>query len=54
VVRRSGEDDPSGGVLDGAEDVFVLGYAAHPPRHAAYDAEQPPQVNWGKSPEGSL
>jgi uncharacterized membrane protein len=48
VVRRSGDDDPSGGVLDGAADVFVLGAAAHPPRHAAhFDA---PQVDWG-SPE---
>ncbi|MEU1404257.1 glycosyltransferase 87 family protein [Streptomyces sp. NPDC005728] len=46
VVRRSGDDDPSGGVLDGTEDVFVLGAAAHPPRHAAYfDA---PQVDWGR------
>jgi uncharacterized membrane protein len=45
VVRRAGEDDPSGGVLDGAEDVFVLGAAAHPPRHAAhFDG---PQVEWG-------
>ncbi|MFJ3932507.1 glycosyltransferase family 87 protein [Streptomyces sp. NPDC090029] len=25
VVRRDGDDDPSGGILDGAEDVFVLG-----------------------------
>ncbi|UXY28660.1 glycosyltransferase family 87 protein [Streptomyces sp. HUAS TT20] len=48
VVRRAGDDDPSGGVLDGAPDVFVLGAAAHPPRHAAhFDA---PQVGWG-SPE---
>ncbi|MFG2121732.1 glycosyltransferase family 87 protein [Streptomyces sp. NPDC048710] len=46
VVRRSGDDDPSGGVLDGAEDVFVLGAAAHPPRHAAhFDA---PRVDWGR------
>ncbi|MEU6088642.1 glycosyltransferase 87 family protein [Streptomyces sp. NPDC047085] len=45
VVRRSGDDDPSGGVLDGAEDVFVFGAAAHPPRHAAY--VQAPQVDWG-------
>ncbi|MFF5014189.1 glycosyltransferase family 87 protein [Streptomyces sp. NPDC001165] len=46
AVRRSGDDDPSGGVLDGAEDVFVLGAAAHPPRHAAhFDA---PQVDWGR------
>ncbi|MFH8367967.1 glycosyltransferase family 87 protein [Streptomyces sp. NPDC018031] len=27
VVRRGGADDPSGGVLDGAPDVFVLGEA---------------------------
>ncbi|WP_336113159.1 glycosyltransferase family 87 protein [Streptomyces sp. PTD9-10] len=46
VVRRSGDDDPSGGVLDGAEDVFVLGAATRPPRHAAhFDA---PQVDWGR------
>jgi uncharacterized membrane protein len=46
VVRRSGDDDPSGGVLDGAEDVFVLGAAAHPPRHAAhFDGAQ---VDWGR------
>ncbi|MGW3144202.1 MULTISPECIES: glycosyltransferase family 87 protein [Streptomyces] len=57
VVRRSGDDDPSGGVLDGAADVFVLGSAAHPPRHAAhFDA---PQVDWGSrgpgpSADGSL
>jgi uncharacterized membrane protein len=44
-VRRSGDDDPSGGVLDGAEDVFALGAAAHPPRHAA--AFDGPQVEWG-------
>ncbi|MEU4168147.1 glycosyltransferase 87 family protein [Streptomyces sp. NPDC026665] len=36
VVRRAGDDDPSGGILDGAEDVFVLGPAAHTPRHAAH------------------
>jgi uncharacterized membrane protein len=44
-VRRSGDDDPSGGVLDGAEDVFVVGAAARPPRHAAH-LEGPP-VEWG-------
>ncbi|MGW3951785.1 glycosyltransferase family 87 protein [Streptomyces sp. NPDC004752] len=45
VVRRAGDDDPSGGVLDGAEDVFVLGGVAHPPRHAThFDV---PQVEWG-------
>ncbi|MGW5419880.1 glycosyltransferase family 87 protein [Streptomyces sp. NPDC003943] len=45
-VRRDGSDDPSGGVLDGAEDVFVLGRAAHPARHAAPLAEGP-RVEWG-------
>ncbi|MFD9097541.1 glycosyltransferase family 87 protein [Streptomyces collinus] len=46
VVRRAGDDDPSGGVLDGAEDVFVLGPAARPARHAApFEA---PQVAWGR------
>jgi len=56
-VRRAGDDDPSGGVLDGAEDAFALGAAAHPPRHAAhFDA---PQVEWGgrgtaSSTDGSL
>ncbi|MET7476523.1 glycosyltransferase 87 family protein [Streptomyces sp. NPDC005648] len=46
-VRRAGDDDPSGGVLDGAEDVFVVGAAAHPPRHAAHF--EGPQVEWGNS-----
>ncbi|MEE1754348.1 glycosyltransferase family 87 protein [Streptomyces sp. SP18CS02] len=45
-VRRDGSDDPSGGVLDGAEDVFVLGQAAHPPQHAA-QAVEGPRVEWG-------
>jgi hypothetical protein len=45
VVRRSGDDDPSGGVLDGTEDVFVLGAAVRPPRHAThFDG---PYVEWG-------
>ena len=54
-VRRGGEDDPSGGVLDRAEDVHVFGAAAHPPRHAAHDEEGPP-VAWGdrKAVDGSL
>ncbi|MER6080570.1 glycosyltransferase 87 family protein [Streptomyces sp. NPDC001833] len=54
VVRRSGEDDPSGGVLDGTEDAFVLGAAARPPRHAAHF--EGPQVEWGtrSSEDGSL
>lgn len=46
-VRRSGDDDPSGGVLDGAEDVFVLGPAARSRRQAtAHFTEQP--IEWGK------
>ncbi|MFI8517439.1 glycosyltransferase family 87 protein [Streptomyces sp. NPDC085481] len=45
-VRQDGSDDPSGGVLDGAEDVFVLGRAAHPARHAA-PAVEGPRVDWG-------
>jgi uncharacterized membrane protein len=46
VVRQAGDDDPSGGVLDRAEDVFVLGAAARPPLHAAqFDG---PPVEWGK------
>lgn len=44
VVRWDGEDDPSGGVLDGAPDVFVLG-RAHEPRHAAPFMGTP--VEWG-------
>jgi uncharacterized membrane protein len=55
VVRRSGDDDPSGGVLDGAPDVFVLGYAAHPPRHAVHNEERPHvSWGWGKDEERSL
>lgn len=46
VVRRDGSDDPSGGVLDGAEDAFVLRRAAHPPRHAV-PAVEGPRVEWG-------
>lgn len=42
VVRRDGSDDPSGGVLDRAPDVFVLGEARHT---AAY--EGPTRVEWG-------
>jgi hypothetical protein len=45
MVRRAGDDDPSGGVLDGAPDVFALGAAARPPRHAA--RFEGPQVDWG-------
>ncbi|MFF3502144.1 glycosyltransferase family 87 protein [Streptomyces sp. NPDC003247] len=46
VVRQAGDDDPSGGVLDGADDVFALGAAARAHRHAAYS--DGPQVEWGK------
>ncbi|MEU6809551.1 glycosyltransferase 87 family protein [Streptomyces sp. NPDC046831] len=46
VVRRAGDDDPSGGVLDGAEDVFVLGTAARPPRHAVHCDER--AAGWGR------
>ncbi|MEU6893189.1 glycosyltransferase 87 family protein [Streptomyces sp. NPDC046557] len=45
VVRRDGSDDPSGGVLDGAPDVFTLSDAARAPRDAT-----PPEagrVEWG-------
>ncbi|MFJ8550820.1 glycosyltransferase family 87 protein [Streptomyces sp. NPDC093676] len=45
TVRRAGDDDPSGGVLDGAPDAFALGAAAHPPRHAAHF--EGPHVEWG-------
>ncbi|MFI7103883.1 glycosyltransferase family 87 protein [Streptomyces sp. NPDC050161] len=45
VVRRDGDDDPSGGVLDHAPDVFALGQAHQVPRHAAH-FEGPP-VRWG-------
>jgi uncharacterized membrane protein len=38
VLRQDGSDDPAGGVLDGAQDVFVLGPAPHEPKHAAHAA----------------
>ena len=45
VVRRDGSDDPAGGVLDGAADVFVRG------RRVAPAADAPPateaSVHWG-------
>ncbi|WP_199566925.1 glycosyltransferase family 87 protein [Streptomyces triticagri] len=47
VVRRDGSDDPSGGVLDRARDVFVLGHAARPPRHASPDGPDGAYVHWG-------
>jgi uncharacterized membrane protein len=48
VVRRAGDDDPSGGELDGAEDVFVLGGAARPAHRAAH--AEVAQVRWGSRP----
>ncbi len=51
VVRRSGDDDPSGGVLDGAKDAFVRGRAARRPRHAASVTEGAP-VQWGTPAPG--
>lgn len=49
VVRRDGSDDPSGGVLDGAEDVFVLSDAARAPQNATPSEGQ--RVAWGTSPQ---
>ncbi|MER7984916.1 glycosyltransferase 87 family protein [Streptomyces noursei] len=46
VVRRDGDDDPSGGVLDRSPDVFVLGQASHEPRHALH-FEGVSRVRWG-------
>ncbi|MGG2461862.1 glycosyltransferase family 87 protein [Streptomyces sp. RGM 3693] len=46
VVRKDGDDDPSGGVLDRSPDVFVLGRAPHEPRHAVH-FEGAPRVRWG-------
>ncbi|MFF9312099.1 glycosyltransferase family 87 protein [Streptomyces sp. NPDC014748] len=48
VVRRTGDDDPSGGVLDRADDVFVLGAQAHAP----HDEEpfEGARTEWGGRP----
>lgn len=49
VVRRAGDDDPSGGVLDGAPDVFVLGPAARAGAPRPGDAPHTPAaVLWGR------
>lgn len=48
VVRRDGSDDPSGGVLDGAEDVFTLPLTPKAPREAAPSEGQ--RVEWGVRP----
>ncbi|MFJ6249482.1 MULTISPECIES: glycosyltransferase family 87 protein [unclassified Streptomyces] len=46
-VRQDGSDDPSGGVLDDAEDVFVAGGAGH----AAPASEEAQRVRWGAPEE---
>ncbi|MFG2114962.1 glycosyltransferase family 87 protein [Streptomyces sp. NPDC048718] len=48
-VRRDGSDDPSGGVLDGAGDVFVLGRTARTALGALPGEPdgQGPRVEWG-------
>lgn len=48
-VRTDGTDDPSGGVLDGAEDSFVLGQSYRVPEYQAQAAEAP-RVEWGTRP----
>ncbi|MBM9620499.1 glycosyltransferase family 87 protein [Streptomyces zhihengii] len=48
-VRTDGSDDPSGGVLDGAGDAFVLGRAARSEQEPARAAEGP-RVEWGGRP----
>ncbi|KMS81272.1 membrane protein [Streptomyces leeuwenhoekii] len=53
-VRRTGGDDPSGGVLDDAPDVFVLGPVAHSSPRASFadGAAAGPQVEWGAGRTG--
>ncbi|MFK0101294.1 glycosyltransferase family 87 protein [Streptomyces sp. NPDC091040] len=48
-VRRDGSDDPSGGVLDGAEDVFVLSHLVDTgaARREALPAAPGTRVEWG-------
>ncbi|MGW6293317.1 glycosyltransferase family 87 protein [Streptomyces sp. NPDC055058] len=46
-VRRSGDDDPSGGVFDGAEDVVVLGPAARPSQPVVHAGRT--TVEWGRT-----
>ncbi|MEV5987286.1 glycosyltransferase 87 family protein [Streptomyces sp. NPDC052051] len=50
MVRRAGDDDPSGGVLDGAPDAFVLGSADQRRHMARADG---PQVDWGSRDAGA-
>ncbi|MFE7317797.1 glycosyltransferase family 87 protein [Streptomyces sp. NPDC057555] len=47
VVRRDGDDDPSGGVLDRSADVFVLGREQHEPRNAVHFERTTPRLHWG-------
>ncbi|MFI9204199.1 glycosyltransferase family 87 protein [Streptomyces sp. NPDC053048] len=49
VVRRDGSDDPSGGVLDGAPDIFTLG-SARRKRHAEH--REGARVQWGTGSTG--
>src|SRR5690606_16406192 len=46
-VRRSGDDDPSGGVFDGAEDAVVFGPAARPAQPVAHAGRT--MVEWGRT-----
>ncbi|MDX6328545.1 MAG: hypothetical protein QOI83_928 [Streptomycetaceae bacterium] len=48
-VRRDGSDDPSGGVLDGAEDAFVLG-RGHGSHAAPARYGDAPRAQWGTGP----
>ncbi|MEW1719692.1 glycosyltransferase 87 family protein [Streptomyces sp. NPDC093109] len=52
-VRADGSDDPSGGILDGAEDRFVLGQARRPAPHEAQQVERE-RVEWGVRPPEAL
>jgi hypothetical protein len=48
-VRWDGSDDPSGGVLDGAEDAFVLG-RGHGSHAAPARYGDAPRAQWGTGP----
>ncbi|MFJ4920516.1 glycosyltransferase family 87 protein [Streptomyces sp. NPDC088725] len=52
-VRADGSDDPSGGVLDGAQDVFVFGQAAAGAQQQPARAVEGPRVEWGMRPPGA-
>jgi hypothetical protein len=51
VVRRDGSDDPTGGVLDRAPDVFVRGRRLAQHDHALPFTEA--SVHWGTPPHGT-